>query len=790
MVKIFFSLLVRNFLKNKLLNSLNILGLSFGLTAAILITLYADHQLTYDGFHNDADNIYRLEATTNTPGWSSNLGFEHSRELGAGTYPEIRNIVQINNQGETYISANGKRWAEKNIKKVAPGSKFFQLFDFKILERSKENVLEAPYSVILTQPTAEKYFGNSPAIGQVLKHDSTSLMVTAVIAEIPSNSHLKFDILYTDPASFANNHFHTNSYIQLVDGAKAEQLESKILSMRGVALDEFHEFSQVKLQPLEDIYFHSQASFGEGGKGDRLQLMVFIIIGGLILLISVSNYVNLSLAIYSNKSMEIGMRKVLGESRSSIIQNFFLESLSTLVLVIPLIVVILKTTLPLFNSFMGLQIQNQLAHDPTYWLVGILFLLILSGLTITYPALTLTRLKTADLLKSRNTFHTTSGIRLRNALIFSQFIMLFTLGISAWFMNRQINYLDNKDMGFNADNIVKITNAFDIGDMSAFQLYKNKLLSYPQISGVSFGPMMGDGMNPLAYKPEGEDEVFEDLLSYGVDIDYFDVMGMDIVEGDFKTVLLSSEAGQVISLVNESFIKKYGWQDQPIGKKIILRPGTENELNRKVSAVFKDFHFFSLKEKITPQIISLTPEPQFVNTNILVKGTTDDSQVIVDIMQREWNSIRPDLPMQYDFMDDAVKRLYIEEKRTGNISIIFSVLAILLSIMGLIGFMIYIVGLKSKEIAIRKVLGASLTQTVAFLNRQLFLIILLAALLGSALSYWLLQSWLTDYAYGIKLSPITFVIAAVAVYGIVFLITCAQSFKSAMFNPTFALKNE
>ncbi len=560
--------------------------------------------------------------------------------------------------------------------------------------------------------------------------------------------------------------------------------------MTGVAPDEFHELSEVKLQALEDIYFRSQANFGAGGKGDQLQLVVFLVIGLLILLISVFNYINLSLAIYSNKSMEVGMRKVLGESRIKIIQNFFLESFSTSLLVIPLVVIMLKMTLPLFNSFMGLKIQNQLAIDPTYWFIGLLFLGLLSGLTVVYPTVTLTRLKTADLLKSRNAVHTSGGVKLRNILVFSQFIMLFTLGISAWFMNRQIKYLDNKDMGFDASNIVKITNAFDIGDMNAFQLYKTKLLSYPQISGVSFGPMIGDGMNPLAYKPEGEDEIFENLLSYGVDIDYFDVMGMDILEGDFKTVLLSSESGQVISLVNESFIKKYDWQNEPIGKKIILRPDTDNELHRKVSAVFRDFHFFSLKEKITPQIISLTPEPQFVNTNILVKGTIDDSQAIVDIMQKEWNIIKPNLPMQYDFMADAVKRLYVEEKRTGSISVIFSLLAVLLSVMGLVGFMIYIIGLKSKEIAIRKVLGASLAQIVTFLNRQLFLIILLAAVTGSALSFWLLQSWLRDYAYAIKLNPITFVISAMAVYGIVFLITCIQSFKSALSNPSLALKNE
>lgn len=791
MVKIFVNLVVRNFLKNKLLNSLNVLGLSLGLVAATLITFYSDHQLSYDGFHEDARNIYRLEAKTNTPNWSSNLGFEHGRELSVGTYPEVKHIVQINNHNEVYVSSNEKKFVEKNIKKVAPNSDFFELFDFEILEGNKQDLLEAPHSVILTKSTAEKYFENTPPLGQVLKYDSVSLLVTGIIADIPSNSHLQFDMLFTDPVSFANTHFHTNSYIQLVNNANPAELAPKILAMEGVATDEFHELSEVKLLPIEDIYFESQAGFGQGGKGDQLQLIVFIVIGSLILLIAITNYINLSLAIYSGKSMEVGMRKVLGESRTEIIRNFFLEALSISFLTIPLVLIGLKITLPIFSDFMGISIQNELLINPNYWLVGLAFLITLSAITVIYPALTLTNTKTASLLKSRTSMHTSGGIKLRNALVFSQFILLFTLGISAWFMNRQIKYLDNKDMGFQSEGIVKITNAFDIGEVDVFQLYKTKLLTYPQIAGVSFGPMMGDGMTPtMAYKAEGQDEVYEDLLSYGVDIDYFDVMGMDILDGDFKSVLLASEEGQVISLVNQNFVNKFGWANDPIGKKITLRAGSENELSRKVSAVFKDFHFYSLKEKITPHIISLTPKPRFVNSNILVKGAVDGLETVVNIMEKEWSILNPNRPMQFDYMDDAVKRLYIEEKRTGQISIVFSILAVLLSLLGLVGFMVYIIGLKSKEIAIRKVLGASVIQIVGFLNRQLFLIILFAAILGSGLSYWLLESWLRDYAYNIQLKPLTFVIAAVIVYCIVFLITCLQSFQSALLNPTQALKNE
>lgn len=790
MVKIFLNLLVRNFLKNSLLNSLNVLGLSLGLIAASLIILYADHELAYDSFHTNSKNTYRIEGRTNTPNWSANLGFEHGRELGSGNYPEVEQIVQVNNQGESYISYQGNRFVEKNIKLVAPGSSFFDLFDFELIERSGNEVLEAPYSAVLTSSTAQKYFGESPAIGKALKYDSLFLTVTAVIEDLPSNTHLDFDILYTNPVSFSNAHFHTNTYLKLVNDADPAQLENKILGMEGVATNEFHELSEVNLIPVKDIYFESLAGFGAGGKGDKLQLALFIVIGALILLIAITNYINLSLAIYSGKSLEVGMRKVLGEGRTQIIKNFFLESLMISLLTIPLILIGLKLALPIFNDFMGLSIQNKLFSSPFYWVAGLLFLVLLSTSTVIYPSMTLTKVKTAELLRSKGSTHTSGGVKLRNALIFTQFVLLFTLGISAWFMNRQVNYLDNKDMGFDAAGIIKITNAFDIGDMDVFQLYKTKLSSYPQIFGVSFGPMMGDGMTPMAFKPEGEDEVFENLLSYGVDIDYFDVMGMDILAGDFKSVLQSSEDGQVISLVNQNFINKFGWQNDPIGKKITLRPGGENELNRKVSAVFRDFHFFSLKEKITPQIISLTPNPQFVNTNILVKANTEDLESVVNIMQQEWTELNPNLPMQFDFMDDAVKRLYLQEKRTGQISIIFSVLAVLLSFLGLVGFMFYVIGLKSKEIAIRKVLGATLVQIVSLLNRQLFLIILFASIIGSGLSYWLVDTWLRDYAYAISLEPSTFILAAFFVYAVVFIITCAQSFKSALFNPSMALKNE
>lgn len=789
MLKIFTNLLIRNFLKDKLLNSLNILGLSLGMLAAMLILLYADHEYSYDNFHEDAANTYRLEAITNNDLWFSNIGMEHGKELTSGKYPEVKSVVQITGSPRVFLNYNQERFSEEKIYQTKVGSKFFELFSFKEVLGNRETFLDEPYGMVITASTAEKYFGKASPLGQIIRYDSIPLKVTGVIEDLPTNSHLDFNMIYTNPATFSQDHFHTQSYVKLVKGANATALEAKILEMK-VATDEFHTLSETRLMPIEEIYFGSEAVFGAGGKGDSLQLTVFIIIGALILLIAIANYINLSLAVYSSKSLEIGMRKVLGESKWQIIRAFIWESVLMTFLTIPLVLLGLYLILPLFNDFMGVSLENKLLSSPIYWTGIAAFIILLSIITVSYPAALLSRTKVGELIKSKSAVNNSGGVKLRNALIFVQFILLFTLGISAWFMNRQVNYLDNKDMGFDATGVIKISNAFVVGSYQNYQRFKSELLKNPQIAGVSFGPMMGDGSNPLAFKAEGSDQIYENLLSYGVDIDYFDVMGMDITAGDFKTVLQGAEDGQIVSLVNESFINRFGWQEDPIGKKITLRPGTENELNRKVSAVFKDFHYFTLKEKVTPQIISLRSDPRFINTNILIRATGDNLQQVVDIIEEEWYKVAPTAPLQYDLMGDAVKRMYKKERQTGQVTVTFSILAVGLSLLGLIGFMIYVTGLKAKEIAVRKVLGASLIQIIGLLNRQLFLAILFSAIIGSALSYWLISSWLTDYAYTIVLNPLTFVGAAVLVYSIVFLITALQSLKSAQINPVMALKHE
>ena len=789
-MRLLIQLSIRNFLKSPGLNSLNILGLSIGTIASLLILTYADHEYHYDQFHDKSGSIFRLEGRTNGAQWFSNLGMEHSKELGKGAYPEVIDQVMVNTARKAFFEFNDHKVIIEDIIRTNPGSSFFEFFDFDLVAGEKTTLLTEPRSAVITHSLAKRYFDEVSPIGQFIQfRDTIPMKITGVIQDVPSDSHFNFQIIYTSVDLYKREHFHTNAYLYLEANTDIAALERKIMEM-DVAYDEYHKLSGVKLMPVPDIYLASEAAFGNAGKGDPLQLRVFLIIGALILLIAITNYVNLSLAIFLGKGRAVGVRKVFGESQATIFRNLLLESVATTLLTLPIIIFGYSIALPGLSIFLETPIENKLFTTLLFPMGLLVFLIIVSILTVLFPATRLSRMNVNALMKNKSALNISGGDNYRNGLVLFQFLLLFTLGISGWFMNQQIHYLDTKEMGFEAANIVKIGNAYDIGDFENYEVLKSKLLTYPQIAGVAFGPMMGDGMRPLAYTVEGTDEHFENLLSYGVDVDYFDVMGMEILAGDFKNVLRSSSNGQIVSLVNQSFIDRFDWNEAPIGKKITLWPGTENELNRKVSAVFNDFHFFSLKEKITPHIISLRPDPQFVNTNILVKSTTDNLEEVVKLVEKHWYELKPNLPLSYEFMDDAVAELYQKDKQTGRISIVFSVLAIGLSVLGMIGFMIYLIGLKAKELTVRKVLGASLAQIVGVLNQQLWFFVLTAGLFGSLFSYLLVDHWLQDYAYSIEMNIWVFPIAIILVYSVVLAISATRSIKWARTNPALTLSEE
>lgn len=787
MLRIFFKLLVRNFIKHKYLNMFNILGITMGLICFSLVLLYVDHEFSFDNFHYDPNNTYRIEGKTNSDFWLSNIDAEYGKELNSGAYSQVKNVLRIAPMGNLFFNYGDKRFSENNIYRVEPGSEFFEMFRFNFIEGSEKNVLKDPYSIVMTRSTARKYFGDEPALGKIINYDSLLLTVKGVVEDLPTNTHLNFDLIYAQPGN--GQHYHAFTYLRLTKNSDSKRAEELILNMRD-DLDEFHKLTTVKLIGVKDIYFESEAAFGNSGAGDRTQLTGFMIAGFLILLIAILNYINLSLAIYSGKRFEVGIRKILGESKLQFNIIMFLESLLISLASVFLAVFGIELTLPYFSDFLSLSLENKFLSSPYYWLSGVAFVLAVNLIITVYPSLMLGKANVSRLVKSKETINGKQGLGFLNILIFIQFILFFTLGISAWFVNRQIHYIDNKDLGFSTHGVIKIRNAFFLNGVENYNLLKERLLTYSEIESVTHGAMMGDDMTPLAYKPEGQDQIYENLLSFGVGEDYFDVMNIKIVAGDFRRVMETAQSGQVVSLVNQSFIDQYNWRENPVGKTLILRPGTENELHRTISAVFRDFHFFSLKEKIGPHIISMRKEPTNININVLVKTNPANLKRAYEIIETEWYAFAPDRPVEYVLMDDEIRSFYQQERRVGNITLLFSVLALLLSFGGLIIFVTYITKLRSKEIALRQVLGASMMQIILVLNKKTFWIIMLAALFGSTFSYLLINQWLTNFANTITLHPIAFIAATIAGYGIAFMIIVGQSYKSAISNPLATLGQE
>ncbi|MEM9329635.1 MAG: ABC transporter permease, partial [Bacteroidota bacterium] len=447
-MRIFFLLAFRNFIKSVGLNALNLLGLSAGIIAALLIIVYADHEYHFDHFHQKVDNIFRVEGRTNGSEWYVNLGVEHARELATGTYPEIEAVVMLNRGERAFFQAStGPRFPETNVLQTDVGSRFFDLFDFELIAGSQEEALAAPHSLVLTQSLAEKYFGDQAPLGQTVYYDTIPLQVTAVLSDLPSDSHIDFDLLLTSPSLDQTSHYHVATYVALSRGADELTLKEKILAM-DVAYDEYHELADVELMPLGDIHLRSTASFGSSGKGDPLQLRILLVVGGLILLITIANYLNLASALYLGKGRAVGVRKVFGESRKLLIRSLVLESFLMVLLTVPIIWIGFSVLLPGLNLLLDVRLENKLVTTPMYGVGTIGFLAFVSMVTVTFPALSLSRSPIHDLLKSKSAMNITGGTHYRNALIFFQFILLFTLGLSGWFMNRQIEYLDSKDVGF------------------------------------------------------------------------------------------------------------------------------------------------------------------------------------------------------------------------------------------------------------------------------------------------------------------------------------------------------
>jgi putative ABC transport system permease protein len=580
----------RLFSKRKSYYLTNIIGLAVGLAAAGFSILYLHHELSYDSFHRNANKIYRISNQMDA-GWFAGLNIKYIQALRQDTVPEIEELVRIRRYYSKFVFVGDRKFYESKVMITDPGSQFFNMFDFPFREGSPETSLSKPNSVILASSLARKYFGDQPALGEAIMYDTMMLTVTGVFEDLPTNTSFTFEMLITNQRAMdeASGSF---TFVRLKDGTDLAGLEQKILKAN---VGELHQkVTDIRLLPLKDIHFDGSFTFEMKPAGNLSYLWILGAIGGTILLIAFTNFINLSVALYARRSREIAVRKSVGASSRLLSKQFYVESLVTISVSFIIAISLIYLLTPAFNNLMELRLSNPLTSIP--FLVGMA--IVLPAMTIVagvYPALILPRIHILDLFKQTG-ITTHHGMRLRMFLLGFQLIVLIFVCCSLWIIHSQFTFMQDKELGFKKEGVIKIRRAWMV-DSARYNTLKAELTQDPSIEAVSEGFVPGDEDYGFTFR--GEDtEVMDGLLSHITDYDYLTVLSIRpldgaITTGDFSKLPRRSR------VINETMAHMLGY-DKPVGRKIILNPGLKNERTITIDGVVADYHFNSLHNPIVP----------------------------------------------------------------------------------------------------------------------------------------------------------------------------------------------
>jgi len=808
MLKNFFVNAVRNIRKRSGYILLNIGGLAIGLTSFIFISLYVINELSYDRFHTNYENIYRIKIVGRMAGGELDQAITAAPMAQAmlKDYPEVLQATRVRGWGDWLIRVGEKKFNEEGV--LFADSTFFNVFGFKLLKGDPGTALVRPRSMILTEEYAKKYFGDMDPMGQRMNVESDTVLytVTGVIQNVPDNSHIKFDMLAsmsTYPGQ-ANDQFWIShsfyTFIVTSDGTDKNILQEKFQEMVikyvgpqlreiiGQTIEDFrkagNDFSYV-LEPLKDIHLKGATQYNLEPPGSLTTVYIFAVIAILILLVAIINYVNLATAKSAGRAKEVGVRKVSGANRQGLIIQFLGESLVivTIATVIALSLVYIIT--PGFNQLIG----KELSFSPIGNIAGILSLIALvliigisSGI---YPAFVLASYNPVEVLKGTMSPGSMSK-RFRGVLVVFQFTVSIVIIIGSIVVYNQLNFMTKKDIGFSKDNLIVIrrVDAF----WKQMESFRTQLLEIPGIEKAGFSRSVpGTEFNNSAFFNDDDPEKNTYLINQtSVSFDFPEALGVQLTEGRFFSREYGSDSTSV--LINEAAVKTLGLKD-PVGK-FILQPAGPQQWNRlKIIGVMKDFNIESMHKAITPVIFTVNRGgggDQFA----VVRISGNDIPGTIGAIEDTWRKFTPDQPFQYEFFTDRWNDLYSSEMKTGKIFLIFSFLAIFIACLGLIGLVTYITNKRTREIGIRKSYGASTQTVLILLSREVMFLIIISSLLAYPVAYFGSNFWLEGFASRISVNPVIFILATLITLLIGWISTSYQTIKAANYNPANALRIE
>jgi putative ABC transport system permease protein len=796
----------RSLLRNKSFSTINILGLSIGMAVCFIILLFVQNELSYDRFNAKADNIYRIVFKANINGGKineSNVMPPVAQALQKD-YPEVKEVTRLRTLGHPRVLINGKRFTDASM--VFADANFFTIFTIPFLQGDPKTALQQPWSMVISKEMAQKYFGNEDPMGKLIpfskSNNSPPFTVTGVFDKIPSNSHFHFDLfgsMASDPEATSDSWMNSNyfTYAVLTDGYDYKKLEAKLPGMvekymgpqieqsMGVTLAQFRTKGNelgFALQPLTAIHLYGDSSSEFEPGGDIRYVYIFSAIALFMLLIACINFINLSTAGAAKRAKEVGVRKVMGSRKQDLVKQFLFESVLITALALCISAILVQMALPVFNELAGknLRFGFQLKPLANLALLGLLVSL-LAGL---YPAFFLSSFKPIATLKGK---FTSSGntYNFRSGLIVFQFFIAICLITGTIVVYQQMKFIQHTKLGYDKDQLLVLNNTWALGKNE--RVFRDQLLNDPRIENVTIsgykpaGPSFNN--NALAH-PEGRENQLMRTLEYKIDEQYIPTMGMQVVSGrNFSPAMPTDSQGMII---NETAARAFGWGNDAVGKRIVRENSVRgHNVAFTVIGVVKDFHFKSLHETITPLLMVLYPE-----TGLIVKVKTKEVAGLLASMKQQWMAFNPEEPFSWSFMDELYNKTYKAEQTTSRILNIFTILTILVACMGLFGLATYTAEQRSKEIGIRKVLGASVTQVTSMLSKQFIKLVLIACIIAFPLSYWIMHQWLLDFAYRIQLSAWIFIAAALIAVLIALITVSVQSIKAALTNPVKTLRSE
>ncbi len=775
----FLKIALRNFIKQRKYHSINFIGLTVALSCCALVVLYVQYELSYDRFHHNPENTYRVAGQAGYGPWFPMIDKNYSDVLFQNSFPEIDKVARFRRSPRKFIRYKEKQFST-SVLITDHGSQFFDIFDFKLKEGAPSVALKEPLSAVITEQVGSNLLGEQPHLGKIIKWDTLTLQVTGVLEKLPQNSHLEFGMLITNNRSIRSS----SNYVTLQEGASPKALARKIRAL-DVATNIYDTLLDVKLQRLSDMHFEKALTFEIKPPGNKNYLYLFSGIALFILIISCTNYMNLSAAIYAGRNKEIAVRKVLGGSKKSLSTQFLVESVLLALLTLPVVIFVIESVIPHYSDFLNIPLKNKYGSSLSSFstLLGITLITgILAGI---YPVFSLSHLSPLNLFRKGN-LSGKSGVQLRKVLLTLQFTILIILGTGAFFIDQQLRYIKNKDLGIDRSGLIKISNVYGIEGNEKYNAIKSRFLSDPNILGFTTGMAPGTEDYGTNYIAEGHEQK-NDALTFGTDFDYFSVTGVKPLYGDFFEKS-EEELPNISLLVNEHFVNSMGWKN-PIGKKITLNPGP-NQYDRFIAGVFQDYHARSLHEAMVPQFIFARKTRRYPSENLLIKINMENIQASFESIEKAWYEFQPDSPIHYEFVDKDIQSAYQQEQKMGTLSNLLSILAIVLAIMGLVGLTAYIAQLRTKEIGVRKVLGAPTSRILFLLNKDFIPLIIISTIIASSVSFYMINHWLNSFAYRTEINAIVFPLAGISVLLITSITICLQATKTALQNPIVALRQE